>query len=255
MTPFDELAPRDLALRLPAFAALASEKARELSADQADTRRGRPAESDGISERVIRDYVRRRILSPTYRDPETGRGGIYGYRHLIELLAARTLLADGWPLDLIGEALRGKSDPEIEAMLPIAASGNKALSLARMFQSMDQKGVASARKPSRAMAMLAKDVPPPFPGKPAFSAVNDRLAKRAMLKADLPWLLERIAGRPGIPSARHLVAILLADDLILLVGQERLATLSVEDAEEIGRAVAAALIAAPTTPTPTGPKE
>jgi hypothetical protein len=249
MTSIRDSGLHDLALRLPEFTELASRKAQELIVPRMDAKRGRPTDGEAVSERVIRDYVRRRILSPTYRDPATGRGGIYGYRHLIELLAARVLLVDGWPLDLIAEALKGKSDPEIEAMLPEPAAETDALSLARQFRSIEPKDWESSSC-SVVMSVPRDGSFSLSPSRPFGSAVNERLARRATLKAELPRLLEQLGGELRKPAGRPMMSFELADDLVLLIGRDRLSTLTIDEAERIGRAVAAALAANPTAPTP-----
>lgn len=219
-----------------------------------DAKRGRPTEGESVSERVVRDYVRRRILSPTYRDPETGRGGIYGYRHLIELLAARVLLADGWPLDLIADALKGKADSEIEEMLRPTQIDNEALQLARQFRKLD----GGERRPpmsAAAPASIGSDALNLVPPKPSLSEVNDRLMRRSMLKSELPRLLDRIGAEPGRPIGKAMVSFDLAGDLVLLIGRERLVALTIEEAETIGRAVAGALLAHPNVPRPSNTEE
>lgn len=254
MTSIIDTSLKSIALRLPEFTELASRKAQELVVPRQDGRRGRPTDGEAVSERVIRDYVRRRILSPTYRDPTTGRGGIYGYRHLIELLAARILLVDGWPLDLIAEALKGKSDQEIEAMLPSAQVESAAMMLARQFRSMEQSDHGPPPH-AAAMSMPPKgwSLNPALP--PRVASVNERLAKRATMKAELPRLLEHVGGEPRKPTGRRMVSFDLADDLVLLVGQDRLSTITIDEAERIGRAVAAALAVNPIAPAKPDPKE
>jgi hypothetical protein len=60
--------------------------------------------------RVIRDYGQRGIVSRAERQ---GKEAIYGYRQLLEFVAARVLVADGWPLAKIAEHFAHIPDAEL----------------------------------------------------------------------------------------------------------------------------------------------
>ena len=59
--------------------------------------RGRNAD---LNIRLVRDYAQRGILSPAER---RGKEAVYRFQHLNEIIAARVLLNDGWPLAKIAE--------------------------------------------------------------------------------------------------------------------------------------------------------
>ena len=69
--------------------------------------------------RVIRDYAQRGIVSRAERQ---GKEAIYGYRQLLEFVAARVLVADGWPLAKIAEHLAHIADTELRNLI----SGDRA---------------------------------------------------------------------------------------------------------------------------------
>jgi len=60
-------------------------------------------EEPKLNERLVRFYVQKRVLSPPER--EGGEGG-FGYQHLLELVVARELARDRWPLEKIAALTR-----------------------------------------------------------------------------------------------------------------------------------------------------
>lgn len=236
--------------QLSAFAALASRLAEQLGIGRPPGLRGRPPAEEGISERLVRDYLQRGILSPTRTNPETGRSGIYGFRHLLELLAARVLLADGWPLDLIAEHLRGLGEEDLLALLPGQPVDNPALALARRFRAIDRAAgtyelVFASLEPGAAdwgasnMASVANlDLPVPDRGE----AMRERLAARARLRAELPGALVAIGADPAAVARRDVTCLEIAPWLIVLVDRDRLRRMTAAEADAVGRAVAASLV-------------
>lgn len=61
-----------------------------------------------LNERLVRFYVQKRVLSPPER--EGGDGGGFGYRHLLELVVARELVRDRWPLEKIAALIHGADE-------------------------------------------------------------------------------------------------------------------------------------------------
>ena len=52
------------------------------------------------NERLVRDYVAKNILS---RPERSGKEAIYGFKQLIQFIACRAMIEDGWPLSKISE--------------------------------------------------------------------------------------------------------------------------------------------------------
>ncbi len=69
--------------------------AAELAATGSELLRAISRDDDRLNERLVRYYVQSGILSRPERE---GREALFGYRQLLELLAARELAADRWPL-------------------------------------------------------------------------------------------------------------------------------------------------------------
>ena len=72
-------------------------------------------EEGAANARVIRDYAQRGIVS---RPERQGREAIYEYRQLVEFVAARVLVRDGWPLAKIAEHFARLGLSDIEALVP-----------------------------------------------------------------------------------------------------------------------------------------
>ena len=70
--------------------------------------------------RTIRFYQTTGVLDRPLR--YDGRRAIYGYRHLLQILAVKRLQAEGYPLGMIQSALPAKSTGEIERALAGSSS-------------------------------------------------------------------------------------------------------------------------------------
>jgi len=66
-----------------------------------------------VNPRLIRHYVSEEMLDPALRE---GRRAVYTVDHLLQLLALRRLLADGYGSNLIGASLRDRGRDELRAI-------------------------------------------------------------------------------------------------------------------------------------------
>ena len=225
--------------RLPQFADITGQLVEALGLEKTG---GRGPKAEPASDRVIRDYVRRRVLSPTLRGPGSDERGFYGFRHLVEFLAARVLLNDGWPLDKIAQHNIGAGADELLALIPGQPEENEALALARSFRRdarrLDQRHNEQGAVFSRALAEASPQAaaiaqPPEF---------SDRIAVAARRRAELPMLMRQICGDGAPPEVRNGVTFEFGDRLTLIIDRERLRNITVSEADAIGRAISAALI-------------
>ncbi|MBU6373437.1 MAG: hypothetical protein KJS97_11990 [Alphaproteobacteria bacterium] len=175
-------------------------------------------DAEAPSSRVVRDYVQRGILS---RPERRGRDAVYETRHLIELLAARALVRDGWPLAKIAEFMAGAKPEDLRALLAPRPSPQSALDAVRQIK-------ARVAMPKEALMLRM---------------TGDQM-KASALRAAAPAHVAQIPG--GHPHVRveRMSKLEFADDLTVLIGERRLAVMTFDDAEAIGRAVTAALLAA-----------
>ncbi len=183
---------------------------------------GRGPKGEPASERVIRDYVSRGVLGPTLTNSVTGERGLYGPRHLLEFLAARVLLNDGWTLNHVAERLRGMDEEALLAMLPGAQDVNPAMIMARQLRNAASRSDVSDAAPIMSMRRNLPEA--------------DMAAKR---RSELPLMAQRLGGEV---SARRTVTLQVGPDLQVIIDAERAERAGIAEAEEMGRAVTGALL-------------
>jgi DNA-binding transcriptional MerR regulator len=183
--------------------------------------------STSINTRLIRDYAQRGILS---RPERLGKEALYRYQHLVELVAARILLSDGWPLAKVSDYV---ASAKTEDLVALAAPHSPVKSALKAIKDIrDRSHKSSARKSSA----FAPSAPPPL------RTITDRQVSLAELKAQLPVHMSRIDGAHKLPQTADYTSVSLAEDLHVLIGDTRLRALTLEEADAIGRAVTASLI-------------
>lgn len=166
--------------------------------------------------RLIRDYMQRGILGDMSRK---GREVIFEYGHLVRFVAARLLLADGWPLSKIKEHFDLSSPEEIEALIP-GAPNRAVLALERIrSESAGQSG-----EPRQT------------------THFRDRAARVSSIHGELRDALQRLGIPDGRPATEELTLFAVAPWCQLLVQSDRLSRITLEAAEDIGHAVTASLI-------------
>lgn len=115
--------PPDPLTTLRAYRALAPWNLHDLAAltgtilDAVGVRPINPAASEAPSERTIRYYVSRQLVSaPTGR----GTSATYGYRHLLEVLSVKLRQMQGASLETIAEEMRQQTGDQIERRVAAA---------------------------------------------------------------------------------------------------------------------------------------
>jgi len=69
---------------------------------------------ESVNERLVRYYVQEGVLTPPDRE---GREAVFRFRQLIQLIVARLLLRDNWPLRKVAELIR---EAEVNTLLALA---------------------------------------------------------------------------------------------------------------------------------------
>ena len=222
--------------RLPRFAEITAELVQALGLEKTG---GRGPKAEPASERVIRDYVRRRVISPTVRGPESDERGFYGFRHLVEFLAARVLLNDGWPLEKIAERNNGASTQDLLSLIPGQPEENEALALARSFRRGE---IDPDILQASAFFEPGGDPSRDALGSTRFGAKPDRASVTARRRAELPMLMRQVTGSTAAPSVQRRIGLEFGDRLTLLIDEAWIRRMTAADADAVGRAVSAALI-------------
>jgi hypothetical protein len=175
--------------------------------------------------RVIRDYAQRGIVSRAERH---GKEAIYGHRQLLELVAARVLVAGGWPLAKIAEHFALIGTAELRSLIPGAgqdAPPNRALALARRLRDEARQGSGQEHTSASSSAEFGR-----------------RAAHLSSLQAELREALRRLGLPEDQPAVEQLTLIAVAPWCQVLIESGRLGRLTIEEAEAVGRALTAALL-------------
>ena len=179
--------------------------------------------------RLIRDYAQRGIVSRAERH---GKEAIYGYRQLLEFVVARELVADGWPLAKIAEHFAHIADAELRNLISGDREGNRALAVARRLR--------SETRPDPSPDQSGKQWPHHRQTSHDF---RERAARLTGVQAEMREALRRLGLPEDGPAVEQLTLLAVAPWCQVLVESRHLSRLTIEEAEEIGRAVTASLLA------------
>jgi DNA-binding transcriptional MerR regulator len=207
------------------------------------------------NERLVRHYVQVGVLSPPDRE---GREALFGHRQVLEFLAARYLLRDGWPLAKVAEILRATDVAGLLELVPSdrprtraeavvaeyrAAVRLSAPSKAGSFESAARLSVGSATPDRRA---LARSLPEPFasaaPSAAPAPSPLERAADISRRRAALEDNLKALGNRGGRPESRRLVRISLTPWCHVHIDARHLRGMTDETPGILGAALTQALV-------------
>jgi hypothetical protein len=178
--------------------------------------------------RVIRDYAQRGIVS---RPERQGKEAMYGYRQLLEFVAARVLVTDGWPLAKIAEQFAHIADAELRNLISGDHDRNRALAVARRLRG--EARLAPAGGPGKLSRTPSQDSSKLF---------RERAARLSGIQAEMRDALRQLGLPDNGPATEQLTLLAVAPWCQVLVENHRLSRITIEEAEEIGRAVTASLL-------------
>ena len=179
---------------------------------------GAATDTDELSARLVRDYAQREILA---RPERLGKEAIYTWRHLVELVAARALVADGWPLAKVTQHFALTPLEDLLLLVPGQGRPNPALTAARRI-----------RESTLAGGKVSEPAAPPL----------QRLASQRQRRADLMFSMKQLTGESTQPRATQMTRIALDEDIHLLIQTDRLRNLGLDGADAVGRAITASII-------------
>jgi DNA-binding transcriptional MerR regulator len=113
---------------------------------------------DDVNPRLVRHYTTERLLDEPLKQ---GREARYNRRHLLQLLALRKLMADGFGAAALQDTLQTRTDRDLEALItgetqPEVQAGNPALEYLQQLK-------RPADPPMRAVLSLPTPTVPPAP--------------------------------------------------------------------------------------------
>lgn len=216
--------------------------AEQLAREALRLMRRHPALSDQTApnERLVRDYVRRGIVSAP---DHIGREARYRYRHLIELIAARALIADGWPLRMIAQTFKGASDDELREIV----EGRRPAEAENGPDDQDQSHDDGGMQIAGMMTTWEEDLPlalaVPQPRGP--TPFVERATGISKTRADARISRRRLNLNEAAAPARNMVLFDIAPWAILGIESEKLERLTDEECEDLSRVVRGALMDRP----------
>jgi hypothetical protein len=165
-----------------------------------------------LTVRLIRDYLHRDLLGDVVKQ---GKEGLFTYQNLIYLLATRFLLNNGWPLAKIKDHFSLSPFEEVELLVQSPAL--------------------------RAIRQIKMRSMPP-----AATAVSDPVLKSAArlssVQRELSDALLRLGVKPKEFATEELTLVVVAPWCQVSVQSDRIARITAEEAEDLGRAVTAAVL-------------
>ena len=193
------------------------------------------------NERLVRDYVARGIVGKPER---RGKEAIFGFEQLVQFLACRAMLADGWPLSKIAEDFRHANLEDTLALIPGEQRSNEALNLIESFKEesvFKSERIMESRSPrimprSASMDMASEESDARSPN------FRQRQRRNYEYRSDIGDALRRMGSDFRNVVKYDFTALQLATWLTLFIDRDRADRITVDEAEAIGRAVTAGLL-------------
>jgi DNA-binding transcriptional MerR regulator len=98
-------------------------------------------DAGSANERLVRHYVQVGVLTPPERE---GREAMFGLRQVVEFLAARYLLKDGWPLAKVAEMVRATDLDGLAGMIPSERPRTRAEEVVAKYRTKGRNAVSAA---------------------------------------------------------------------------------------------------------------
>ena len=193
------------------------------------------------NERLVRDYVARGIVGKPER---RGKEAIFGFEQLVQFLACRAMLADGWPLSKIAEDFRHANLEDTLALIPGEQRSNEALNLIESFKEesvFKSERIMESRPPRSMSRSVSMDM---ASEESAARSPNFRQRQRRNYeyRSDIGDALRRMGSDFRNVVKYDFTALQLATWLTLFIDRDRADRITVDEAEAIGRAVTAGLL-------------
>jgi len=135
-------------------------------------------DSGAANERLVRHYVQVGVLTAPERE---GREALFGLRQIVEFLATRYLLKDGWPLAKVAEIVRATDVAGLSQLIPTERPRTRAEEVAARYRGLR---AGPARSGAEAPFELIAEAPP--------ATASRRAAVQQAMRLESP--LERAAG-------------------------------------------------------------
>lgn len=111
-----------------------------------------PGDLDKINERIVRYYVAEGLVA---RPERIGRDAQYGYKHLLQFLAGRLLVENGYPMQKVAPYLMSESLDKLETLVMTKTVPSMAEILVASFQN---PGAQQTKRSHLERPNLSKDI-------------------------------------------------------------------------------------------------
>ena len=202
-------------------------------------------DAGAANERLIRHYVQVGVLTPPDRE---GREALFGLRQIVEFLATRYLLKDGWPLAKAAEIVRTTDVTGLAQLIPSERPRTRAEEVAAKYRGKRvpaDRGTQGRTPPTFA---LAASEPPPIASSRAAVQQAIKLETPLSLAADisrrrvsLEENLKALGNPEGRPERSRVVRIELTPWCHVNVGARQLSEMSEDTPAILGAALTQAL--------------
>ena len=202
-----------------------------------------------VSVRLVRDYVARGILD---KPVQSGKEVYFSYKQLVQFLACKHLIDEGYSLRRITDDIRLSDIEEIRSWIP-GETTDRALGLINKFKKAsryEEDAGSEYSLASMAPEYDEKEILDRLEPARAPSSYHERTKRRARYKIDQdPGYFNQYFDAVkefdkdfSKVIKQDLTAIQLKSWLILFIDRLKLEGLTIEEAEEIGEAIKSALI-------------
>lgn len=190
-----------------------------------------------LKDRLVRYYTSGGAMT---RPGRKGKEVRYGYEHLVQVLATRQLLNDGWPLAKVASFIQSSSLEELEAMLPDEASAaaprHKPTSVSRRAKPF------GGEEHSDAFAQLVNRMDFIEQRPPSMSARMQEFESKALRnRIDMAGTWQSLGHEGDAPEWREAATIDLTSWCRVVVDVEELRNMHPAQAELIGDALVHAI--------------
>jgi DNA-binding transcriptional MerR regulator len=192
-------------------------------------------DAGSANERLVRHYVQVGVLTPPERE---GREALFGRRQIVEFLATRYLLKDGWPLAKAGELVRATNEAELTQFIPSERPRTRAEEVVARYRQRPALSVRDDEPDAlRSLPMAASAPPPAAP----MTGPLERAADISQRRVSLEENLKALGNVEGRPDRSRVVRITLAPWCHVEIDARQLETMRDEVPAILGTALTQAL--------------
>lgn len=214
--------------------------AAELADRLNDVLTGIPSLADdagSANERLVRHYVQVGVLTAPERE---GREAMFGLRQVVEFLAARYLLKDGWPLAKVAEMVRATDLDGLAGMIPTDRPRTRAEEVVAKYRTQGRSRVSAATfalTPQSAPTTKRAAVQQAMKLETPLARAADITRRRVSLEENL----KALGNAEGRPDRSRLVRIELTPWCHVHVDVAKLGEMSEDTPDILGAALTQAL--------------